>query len=89
MLHAEFQVFNLYQVIGMKQNIVDILEENAIYNYRLNDYGLTIVLRIPNIFSYSLSNYLIEQIEKSRVNHKIACYLSLVEYKNKLEDTSC
>ena len=89
MLHAEFQVFNLHQVIGMKQNIVDILEENAIYNYRLNDYGLTIVLKIPNIFSYSLCNYLIEQIEKSRVNHKIACYLSLVEYKNKLEGTSC
>lgn len=82
MLHAEFHVFNLYDVIGMRQNIVDILEENIRNNYKLNDYGLTIVLEIPDIYSYSLSNYLIEQIEKSRVNHRIACALSSLEYKS-------
>lgn len=82
MLHAEFHVFNLYDVIGMRQNIVDILGENLRNNYKLNDYGLTLVLEIPDLYSYSLANYLIEQIEKSRVNHRIACILTSLEYKS-------
>lgn len=82
MLHAEFHVFDLCNVIGMRQNIVAILKENERHNYRLNDYGLTLVLEIPDIYSFGLSNYLIEQIEKSRVNKRIACCLSSLEFRN-------
>lgn len=81
MLHAEFHVFNLCDVIATRQNIADILETNGECHYNLKDYGLTIVLEIGNMYSYSLCNYIIEQIEKSRVNHRICCYLSSIEFR--------